>query len=267
MKPNFYKTPAFRRLSGALALLLLLILALYTCSGLKSDPVSLKRPIIGLMTTLPLQWQEGDIGDIIGSAGIASPAFERISVNYEIRSIDNLSQKSLDGVGALMLAQSRALSPGELVDLDAWVRKGGKLLLLADPALHWESIYPLGDKRRPLFTSLLSPLFTHWGLELVLPFAQGDEKFQIILVDGQSIRTVTAGAWEALPKSSAQCSISDNLIIARCKIGKGKAILVADADLLDAELWQGSGIRAAMGSDDFANINWIERQLGELTVR
>jgi ABC-type uncharacterized transport system involved in gliding motility auxiliary subunit len=267
MKPNFYRKPAFGRLGGGLALLVLLILTLYTCSGVKSDTVSPKRPVIGLMTTLPLRWQEGDIGDVIGSAGIASPAFERISIDYDIRSIDNLGPKSLDGVSALMLAQSRALSPGELVDLDAWVRKGGKLLVLADPALHWESIYPLGDKRRPLFTSLLSPLFAHWGLELVLPVAQGDEKYQIIVVNEQTIRTVTVGAWQALSKSTAQCSITENKIIAKCKIGDGRVILVADADLLDAEFWQGSGVRSVLGSDDFANIDWIKKQLGELTSR
>jgi ABC-type uncharacterized transport system involved in gliding motility auxiliary subunit len=265
MKPNFYKIPAFRRLGGALLLSLLLVMALYACSGVKSDP--LERPVLGLMTTLPLRWQEGDIGDVIGSAGIASPAFERISIDYDIRSIDNLGQKSLNGVSALMLAQSRALSPGELVDLDAWVRQGGKLLVLADPALHWESIYPLGDKRRPLFTSLLSPLFAHWGLELVLPVAQGDEKYQIIVVNEQTIRTVTVGAWQALSKSTAQCSITENKIIVKCKIGDGRVTLVADADLLDAEFWQGSGVRSVLGSDDFANIDWVEKQLSELTSR
>lgn len=246
---------------------LLLIVALYACSGAKSSDPPSKRPVIGLMTTLPLQWEEGDIDEIIGSKGAASPAYIGLNAVYEMRPIDNLSPQSLKGVSALMLAQSRALSPGELTDLDLWVRKGGKLLLLADPALHWESIYPLGDKRRPLFTTLFSPLFAHWGLELVLPVAEGDEKYQNIVIDGQTIHTVTIGAWQYLSDNNTECTIAANPVVAKCQIGSGRAVLVADADLLDGELWQGSGVRALLGANDFANISWIEKQLGALSTK
>ncbi len=237
-----------------------LFAAMAACSGDKP----MKRPVIGMMTTLPLQWQEGSIGDVIKSSGAVSPAFEKLSLQFDIRPIDNLSPQSLKDLQVLLLAQSRALSPQQLSDLDIWVRAGGKLLLFADPALHWESIYPLGDKRRPLFTSLLSPLFTHWGLELVLPIAQGDEKDQLLLLDGQTIRTITAGAWQPLPDGKAQCLIDQTAAVAKCKIGAGAAILVADADLFHDDLWQGTGIRALMGSDDFANISWIKAQLESL---
>ena len=259
----FGRLSASRRFIAIIAASALLVFALYACSGAKPA----KRPIIGLMTTLPLQWQEGDIGDVIGAKGAASPTFSRINARFETRPIDNLSPQSLSGISALMLAQSRALSPTELNDLDHWVRGGGKLLLFADPALHWESIYPLGDKRRPMFTTLLSPLFAHWGLELVLPIAQGDEKYQTFLINGKTIQTVTAGAWQIITGGKAECAIAKVSIVANCNIGEGSAILVADADLLDADLWQGTGIRAVFGTDDFANIAWTVAQLDALTAK
>ena len=45
-----------------------------------------------------------------------------------------------------------------LVDLDRWVRDGGRVLLLADPQLEWPSERPLGDKLRP------PPAFADTGL-------------------------------------------------------------------------------------------------------
>ena len=77
--------------------------------------------------------------------------------------LDSFDALNVRSTPLLLLAQPRALAPAEMVKLDSWVRDGGKLLILADPALQWGSLYPLGDKRRPLFTSLLSPLFSHWG--------------------------------------------------------------------------------------------------------
>jgi hypothetical protein len=223
-----------------------------------------QRPVLGLMTTLPLQWEEGEIGDIIQSGGVPSPAYSRLNSKFDIRPVDSLASKNIKGADVLLLAQPRAFSSSEFLELDEWIRGGGRLLLLADPALQWESIYPLGDKRRPLFTSLLSPLFKHWGIELVLPVSPEEEKRQVYEIDDLTINTVTSGEWRAQSTVTQNCEIRANARVAECNIGRGKAILLADADLLNAEHWQGSGVRAVAGFDDFDNITWIERQLDKL---
>jgi hypothetical protein len=177
---------------------------------------------------------------------------------YNIRPLDNFDALDKSPLSLMLLAQPRALGPSELVKLDAWVRSGGRILILADPALQWGSLYPLGDKRRPLFTSLLSPLFSHWGLELVLPMT--DEQAVVLReVDGLSIRTQTPGEW--LPKTgkvSATCAIASHRMLADCRVGKGRALLVADADLLDTVYWEGQGVRSITGDDEFGNLAWIE---------
>jgi hypothetical protein len=219
-------------------------------------------PVLGLMTTLPLQWSEGGVEAAVSSDAAPHPVYARLSVVYQVVPVDNLDQ--LAGLKLLFLAQPRGLSPGELVKLDAWVRGGGRLLLLADPALQWGSLYPFGDKRRPLFTSMLSPLFAYWGVELVLPIDKA-EPTALRRLDGMTIRTQTPGEWRAKPGAKNMfCKIAADMIYAECAVGKGRAVLVADADLLDTPNWEGQGARLLTGSDEFGNMLFIEESLAGL---
>jgi hypothetical protein len=264
MKFNAVRDIAVRRWPRAAIAAAVLIGAALLLNSIGSRPEA--RGEVGVMTTLPLFWQEGEIDDIVRTSGAPSAAVQRLERNYELNPVDSLDGKTLANTRFLILAQPRGLSPSELTRLDTWLRKGGRLLLFADPALRWESIYPLGDKRRPLFTSLLSPLLTHWGLELVLPVAAGTEDLQVFDLDGGIIRTATPGAWHSLDRGAAGCTVEKPAIVATCKIGAGTAILIADADVLDAVYWRGSGIRSLAGFDDFANLEWTEIQLQKLVA-
>lgn len=222
------------------------------------------KPSLGLMTTLPLQWSEGGIEADLGPDAKPHPAYGRLQAQYDVRPLDSFEDLEKQPPSLLLLAQPRALSPSELVKLDAWVRGGGHLLILADPALQWGSLYPLGDKRRPLFTSLLSPLFAHWGLEMVLPM-NDPQALVLRSVDGLTLRTQTPGEWLAKAgKASAECKISGEKLLADCRVGKGRALLFADADLLDTVYWEGQGVRAVSGDDEFGNMLWVEKMLGSL---
>ncbi len=246
-----------KRLLVGLLMVLGLVLLLSAMRYLRPEATA-NGPKLGLMTTLPLQWSEGGIEAAISSDAEPHPAYARLSAAYQIVPIDNLENIDRYGLRLLLLAQPRAMSPSELVKLDEWVRKGGRLLVLADPALQWGSLYPLGDRRRPLFTSLLSPLLSHWGVELVLPINE-DQPLSIQEIDGLTLRTKTPGEWRSKQAGTeANCKISLNAIIADCTVGKGRAFLVADADLLDTVYWEGRGVRSITGSDEFGNMQWIE---------
>ena len=219
---------------------------------------------LGLMTTLPLVWSEGGIEVNLAKDAGPHPTFSRLSAHYDITPIDDLEAWAPKSKQMLLLAQPRAFAPHELVRLDNWVRQGGLVLILADPALQWGSLYPLGDKRRPLFTSMLSPLFAFWGLELVLPL-EDEVPASMRKIGLFHIRTVTAGEW--LPKESAatnRCAILAKGLLADCRIGKGRALLVADADFLDAAFWEGQGMRILTGKDEFANIAMLQALLSAL---
>jgi hypothetical protein len=249
-----------KRLAVGFLVVFGLVMLLSAMRYIRPEAQTLK-PVLGLMTTLPLQWSEGGIEADLAEEAKPHPAFARLQAQYEIRPLDNFDDLDKKPLSVMLLAQPRALAPAELVRLDTWVRGGGRLLILADPALQWGSLYPLGDKRRPLFTSLLSPLFGHWGLEMVLPMT--DEQAVVLReTDGLVVRTQTPGEW--LPKDgkgAATCKIAGNKLLADCRVGKGRALLVADADLLDTVYWEGQGVRAVTGSDEFGNMLWVEAML------
>lgn len=240
---------------------LLLALSVIFASNAKDDR---PKSALTLMTTLPLQWSEGGVEADLAQDAEPHPALERLRRHYEVLPIDDLNAWKPKPGEMLFLAQPRAFRPSELVTLDAWVRDGGRVLIMADPALQWGSLYPLGDKRRPLFTSLLSPLFTHWGIELVLPLAD-DPPAALRKVGSFQIRTVTPGEWLPKPqKTTGECAIMAQALLADCRIGKGRAVLVADADLLDTVFWEGQGMRVITGDDEFANMALVDAVLSAL---
>lgn len=249
-----------KRLAVGLLIVFAVIFLLTALRYLRPEAHS-ARPVLGLMTTLPLQWSEGGIEADLATDAKPHPAYARLQERYDVRPLDNLDDLDQHSLSLILLAQPRALAPAELVKLDTWVRAGGRLLILADPALQWGSLYPLGDKRRPLFTSLLSPLFSHWGLELVLPMSD-QQAIAMREVDGLNIRTQTPGEWLPKPgKATANCQIAAHRLLADCGVGKGRALLLADADLLDSVYWEGQGVRAVTGDDEFANLQWIDAML------
>jgi hypothetical protein len=252
-----------KRLWVGLLMVMALVFLLTAMRYLQPEP-KVDLPKLGLMTTLPLQWSEGGIEAAIASDARPHPAYARLAKAYQIEPIDDLTTLNNDRLSVLLLAQPRAFSPQELVAFDAWVRRGGRVLILADPALMWGSLYPLGDKRRPLFTSLLSPLFSHWGVELLLPI-NDKESMTDIETDGLRVRTQTPGQWQAKDDVAiGACAIASPPIVADCSVGNGRALLIADADFLDSRYWEGRGIRVFTATDEFGNMQWMEALLKAL---
>lgn len=188
------------------------------------------RPVLGVVTALPLFWRDGQGG--MGARADA-PIVTLLRQGFDVRPLDSPDASALSGVDALLLAQPRALPPAELVAIDKWVRAGGQALILADPLLRWPSSLPLGDRRRPPAVSLLTPLIAHWGLRL-LPPSLPPKEIRRFLPDG---RLVTGYAVSGFESAGSACDVEAEGLLARCALGRGAASLVADADLLDDRLW------------------------------
>ena len=178
------------------------------------------KPELYLLTSLPLLWSEN-----FGLDQPGSPALEALDGAYQVRPIDLPSQ--LPEGGLLLAAQPRALPAEELVALDEWVRRGGRILLLADPMLEWPSNLPLGDKRRPPTAYPDTGLLSHWGLALDAPEERGPRQSS---VGGQVMLTASPGT---VGRVRGDCRIADRGAMAQCPIGKGRAIIIADADFLN----------------------------------
>lgn len=220
-----------------------------------------EKPPLVLMSSIDLQWGEAGLGAVAQGKGAPDPLFARLSENHRIIAVDNAGQLQASRASVAMLVQPRPFAPADLVRLDQWVRAGGRLLFFADPALQWPSALPIGDPAHPLFTSMHSPLFTHWGLELVLPITADATSAEALAdVGKRQVRILSAGQWQPQGKGSGHCRIAKGGLVAECRPGKGQALLVADADLLHASLWQS----ALPGTDASANIEWVEQLLARL---
>ncbi len=196
---------------------------------------------VTLFTALPLMWGEGDPGDVLSGEARRSPLLDGL----DVRAIDAIGPGAL-GKDVLIVAQPRALAPGELVDLDAWVRGGGRTLIFDDPLLLWPSRYALGDARRAPPVGLLDPLLAHWGVT----GTPADPAAVTRTIGGLTVAIAGTGQWRAPPN----CITVDPLVI-DCMIGKGRAIIVADADVLDAARAQ------SMQADNAA---WFKQMIAAL---
>ena len=219
-------------------------LALLALAGCRAETAT--KPELYVLTSLPLLFDEGfGLGPAKGEAA----AFLRD--HYRLKPIDLPSQ--LPAGGVLLAAHPRALPAEELVALDAWVRGGGKLLLLADPLLEWPSKRPLGDRLRPPMAYADTGLLAHWGLRLDAPEKRGLYRFPNEMAD---VDTLSPGK---LVKVGGGCSDDPDGISASCQLGRGEVLVIADADFLNVE-----GVREA-GGNPSENLVVLDLQLWRLT--
>ncbi|MEO7787123.1 MAG: DUF4350 domain-containing protein [Sphingomicrobium sp.] len=212
-----------RRAGIALGMLVLLIAAVLSAWSSRPDPLAARppaeRPGLLLLTSLPLFFGEGFT---LGGGG--SPALTRLRERYRVEPIALADAGSLAGHRLLLMAHPRAQTAEALVELDAWVRGGGRVLLLADPLLEWDSARPLGDPLRPPPGFADTGLLAHWGLRLTPPARRGTVAE---VVDGHLVRFDSPGTVDG-----SRFALAADRRIARGAIGKGRVTVVADADWL-----------------------------------
>ncbi|VVS97548.1 conserved exported hypothetical protein [Erythrobacter sp. EC-HK427] len=187
-------------------------------------------PQLAVMGTIPLVWGEAaGIEDIL--SGAAEPHWARslIEQRAQLAPLDYLSADALAPHTMLLLAQPRGLTGEENVALDSWVRAGGRLLLFADPMMTGESRFGLGDRRRPQDTVLLSPILNHWGLQLRFDDSQA-EGVRHSGFDGTQVPVNLAGEFAA---TGDGCTLEHHAVIARCTLGEGEVLAIADSAMLD----------------------------------
>lgn len=188
-----------------------------------------------MLTGLPLRWADGgSLAAMIAEGANDDPALARLAALGPVSLVDSLVDHVPPPGGALLLAHPRALAPQELVAIDAFVRGGGRAVVLADALSGWPPRYPLGDPRNPPVTSLLTPLLDHWGIGLRAAPPEEDVPIRVA-IEGARLRLSSAGRFDPLP---ANCSAFADVRIARCRIDAGEVWLVGDADLLFAPLWR-----------------------------
>ncbi|MEP6983617.1 MAG: hypothetical protein ABI853_08230, partial [Sphingomicrobium sp.] len=200
-----------------------------------------QRPALMLLTSLPLL-----IGEEFSLKGGGSPALERLETRYRVVPISLSSASELSKGRLLLMAQPPAQAPENLVALDDWVRSGGRVLLLADPMLEWPSKRPLGDPLRPPPMFADTGLLAHWGLRLDAPDERGPVRRKLA---GYNVLAVSPGTL------SGRCKIGEDGLVADCRLGKGRAVVVADADFIGTD---------GLGGDASDNLDGLLAELARL---
>jgi hypothetical protein len=200
-----------------------------------------QRPTLLLLTSLPLVF-----GEDLSLRQNGSPPLSALETRYRVEPISVTDPTELAKGGLLLMAHPLAQPGEDLVALDKWVRSGGRVLLLADPMLEWPSERAPGDPLRPppMFTD--TGLLAHWGLRLDAPDDRGPRNRRL---GGYDVTTVSPG------ELFGSCRIAPDRLVAQCRIGKGRATVVADADLLDAD---------RLGPGASHNLDGVLEELAEL---
>lgn len=180
------------------------------------------RPALAIITALPLFWGEAGRAD--------APIVTLLRTRFTVQPLDDPRALATSGARVLLLAQPRAMTAEQLMAIDAWVRGGGRALVLADPLLRWPSELPAGDRRRAPSVSLIEPLLRHWGTK---PGALAEAETRQFLEGG---KLVTLSGAQSFTTGGA-CASAQGGVIVRCRVGQGQAVLVGDADLIDDRLW------------------------------
>ena len=180
-----------------------------------------EKPTLMLLTSLPIVF-----GEQFAIDGGGSPALQALESRYRVRSISVTSPGELRSGNLLLMAHPLAQTAENLVALDEWVRRGGRVMLLADPMLEWPSERPLGDPLRPAPMFSDTGLLARWGLRLDTPANPGPKMQKLAELQ---VMTDSPGTLHG------SCRTSADRLMADCQVGKGRAIVVADADFVRAD--------------------------------
>jgi hypothetical protein len=220
-----------RKTDRAIVAALLILAGACQAEGSAPEADNAAAQELGLMGTIPLYWgEEAAFGDTLSGNASSHWARNRLEGRFALRPLDTLSDTTLGDIDFLLLAQPRALTPAENVALDTWVRDGGRLLLFADPMLTGESRFAIGDPRRPQDVILLSPILARWGLRL---------EFDDTQPAGPSVLDAVVPIPANLPgrfavvEGQGRCDLGAAGVLARCAVGDGRVVVLADAAVLD----------------------------------
>ncbi|HBN8231975.1 TPA: GldG family protein [Pseudomonas aeruginosa] len=171
----------------------------YDISRLVQTLAQPQRPVIGLMSSLPLNG-----GFDIASRQPTSPwmVMEEIRQQFDLRSLESDATEIPPEVSVLLLVHPKQLPERTLYAIDQFVLRGGKLLAFVDPFSEADSGSDFtgtldGDK-----SSDLAPLFKAWGLRLLPGKVLGDGAYAMSISLGQGQRPARHPAWLSLPREA-----------------------------------------------------------------
>ncbi len=185
-----------------------------------------KKPVVGLITSLPL---EGDVmAAMQGRPMVPYAVIDQIKPLYDIKDLSTDLDAVPADVDVLMVAHPQHLPDKTLYAIDQYVLKGGKALVFVDPNSETQQMHPsqLNPPGMPL-DSNLDKLFAAWGVTMEPKVVAGDRHAarRVNAGTNQHVVAMDYVAWLSLDQSNLN---RDDLITADLS-----HINVASAGILD----------------------------------
>jgi ABC-type uncharacterized transport system involved in gliding motility auxiliary subunit len=137
----------------------------YDIAKLIQELASPQKPVIGLVSTLPMQ---GQYNPMTGQMGDTWPILAQLEQLFTIRSLTTDLDHIDKDVDVLMVVHPKNFPPKTLYAIDQFVMRGGKVLLFVDPDSGADTSGQ--DPQNPFagaganHASDLEPLLTAWGV-------------------------------------------------------------------------------------------------------
>ena len=138
----------------------------YDVAKLIHDLATPKKPVIGLLSSLPLQ---GQFNPMTGQMGETWPVIAQLQQLFSMRTLTHDVDHIDKDVDVLMVVHPKQLPPKTLYAIDQFVMRGGRMLLFIDPNAGADTSGQ--DPSNPLagamanHSSDLQPLLAAWGVD------------------------------------------------------------------------------------------------------
>ena len=171
----------------------------YELSRLISSVAQPERPVIGLLSSLPLN------GGFDMQAGQPLPAWtilDEIRQQFQIESLKDDIDLIPEHVNTLLLVHPKNLSEATQYAIDQFVLGGGKLLAFVDPYSEIDTGVATPGELATDKTSDLPELFKAWGVRMLPAQIIGDGLYAMTVGVGAQQRAVRHPGWLTLPKKA-----------------------------------------------------------------
>lgn len=175
----------------------------YELSRLISSVAQTERPVIGVMSSLPLN------GGFDSRAGQPLPPWtilEEVRQQFRIERLNDDIDLIPDEVSTLFLVHPKNLSEATLYAIDQFVLAGGTLLVFVDPYSEADTGIGLPGELTMDKASDMPELFKVWGLRMLPEQVVGDGVYAMSVGVGPEQRAVRHPGWLSLPKQALDSS-------------------------------------------------------------
>lgn len=175
----------------------------YELSRLISSVAQTERPVLGLLSALPLN------GGFDMQAGRPMPSWtilEEIRQQFQLESLNADIDLIPAHISTLLLVHPKNLSEATQYALDQFVLGGGKLLAFVDPYSEADTGMNTSGEMASDKSSGLPELFKAWGVRMLPGQVLGDGAYAMSVGVGPQQRAVRHPGWLTLPKKALDSS-------------------------------------------------------------